>query len=609
VINPEPLIVSPELAEAALSCVALDRARRLAAWIGTGRELTSSGVLRPALAQQACRELGIELPPGKLRSALDVPELMQDWEAAFFAEFIEVGAKRVRAADDLPDVGPATARRVLRGWLWAVCGVLGLPDEPPCPGCLTVLHELSLSGRHGASVANLAVAVRAVSPQSEPAPVSGQVCEDCGRVHDVPALGFLLGATDEDGSGSAAEHVRAAVDWMMAFGAVDAAGDSGTAHLTPLGRMLAESLLAACSTIPGDSAAALIAMAGILPPKIARHVSVPWLSARSEADAVRELLAYAEFADPDQRMAALAIAREQGREGAAAWRERAEQPGFGAYARAWLAEHGEPVAKNADDEAWLAVEAVSLAGAVLPEELTPLAFGALTQDAAPDDMAEMLLQMSQSGHPDAGRVIWMLSGGEPQPGAMGLELEDDDVYQLKITLRGVSKPPVWRRVLVPAGLTLDKVHEVILLAMGWHGGHLHVFSDGRQEYGDPDPKFELGHRDETRAALRDVLSDPAQTLTYTYDFGDDWVHKIKLEKILPAGSASLTCLAGGGACPPDDCGGAWGYAGLKEIVADPDDEEHEEMLEWLCLDDPSGFDPALFSVDDVNARLKRVRLG
>jgi len=110
-------------------------------------------------------------------------------------------------------------------------------------------------------------------------------------------------------------------------------------------------------------------------------------------------------------------------------------------------------------------------------------------------------------------------------------------------------------------------------------------------------------------ALADVLAGPGERLRYTYDFGDDWDHDIKLEKVLPPdavlhGSAVPVCLAGKGACPPEDCGGDWGYASLKETIADPSDEEHERMLEWLGLEDPSDFDPAAFDLASVNDRLR-----
>jgi Plasmid pRiA4b ORF-3-like protein len=63
-------------------------------------------------------------------------------------------------------------------------------------------------------------------------------------------------------------------------------------------------------------------------------------------------------------------------------------------------------------------------------------------------------------------------------------------------------------------------------------------------------------------------------------------------------------VTGKGACPPEDCGAAWGYAGLKEILADPTHEDHQDMLEWLGLDTGEDFDPKEFSVAGVNARLR-----
>src|SRR5258708_12245305 len=110
---PRPSLVSPELAEAALSCGPLARARQLAIWVGQGRELTGTGVLRPADAAEACRVLGIELSPGRLRSAKDVPGLMRDWEVAVTAGFIEPGASRVYAASDLANLCPAHTASLL----------------------------------------------------------------------------------------------------------------------------------------------------------------------------------------------------------------------------------------------------------------------------------------------------------------------------------------------------------------------------------------------------------------------------------------------------------------------------------------------------------------
>lgn len=180
------------------------------------------------------------------------------------------------------------------------------------------------------------------------------------------------------------------------------------------------------------------------------------------------------------------------------------------------------------------------------------------------------------------------------------------VYQLKVSLREIEEPPVWRRLLVSSEIRLAALHHVIQRAMGWEDAHLHVFSDGSRQYGHPDP--ELGYQDERRVRLSRLLAEPGDSLDYTYDFGDGWDHEVVLEQTVPVagGEREPRCLAGEGACPPEDSGGAWGYADLKEILADPGHEEHHEMLEWLGLDSAVDFDPAAFSVDDVNTDLEQL---
>jgi hypothetical protein len=349
------------------------------------------------------------------------------------------------------------------------------------------------------------------------------------------------------------------------------------------------------------------------------------LAARTPEGAVAELLAFAEeFDGPMLRFIALEIARQQGSEGAPAWREAARRSGFGAYARQWLASQGEPVQGDDRDEAWLLVDTLTQALGQLPDGLGALMLAASLQAVSGGINAELLAGLRGCGHPQAAAVTGLLPGGsglfggaEPivkmlPDGARGArthgaEATGGALFQLKVTLRGVAKPPVWRRVLVPATTTLGDMHEVIVRAMGWDGGHLHVFSDGTYEYGAPDG--ELGFQDEDAVELDEVLSEPGDRLSYNYDFGDDWEHDIKLEKVLPPDPAAVAsvpaCLAGKGACPPEDCGGAWGYADLKEAIADPAHDEHEDLLDWLGLDNPAAFDPAAFDLDHANARLRR----
>jgi hypothetical protein len=176
------------------------------------------------------------------------------------------------------------------------------------------------------------------------------------------------------------------------------------------------------------------------------------------------------------------------------------------------------------------------------------------------------------------------------------------VYQLKITLKG-AKPPIWRRVLVPADIRLDQFHDVIQGAMGWMNCHLHQFEAFGEFYGVPDGMFDLGPEvlDETKVKLNELLQSEKDSIAYDYDFGDDWAHKITLEKILPfeQGQSLPICVTGRRACPPEDCGGVWGYANLLQALADPKHPEHEDMLEWLG----GPFDPEDFHPERTNAAL------
>ncbi len=193
--------------------------------------------------------------------------------------------------------------------------------------------------------------------------------------------------------------------------------------------------------------------------------------------------------------------------------------------------------------------------------------------------------------------------------AIGEAAPGDAVLQVKISLVGVSRPPVWRRLLVAANSRLDRFHEAIQAAMGWEDYHMHVFSDGRAEYGLPDR--ELGFRDERKATLGHLVGGTDSRIRYTYDFGDDWEHDIVVEKVVSAepGGRYPVCVAGKGRCPPEDCGGVCGYESLREVLANPSDGEHGDMLEWLGLETASEFDPADFDVDDANQALARARVG
>ena len=184
-----------------------------------------------------------------------------------------------------------------------------------------------------------------------------------------------------------------------------------------------------------------------------------------------------------------------------------------------------------------------------------------------------------------------------QPGA---------TLQLHIELRG-TKPKVWRRVLVPETITLVKLHAVIQAVFGWSGGHLHEFNVGDERFGTPDPEYdEPGSvRSERTTRLANALGS-ARTMNYVYDFGDNWHHRIKVERtLIPDPQLKLPlCVAGANATPPDDCGGVYGYYDFVAAVSDPTHPEHAGMIEWIGMP----WDPAAFDIDNANSWLKEMKL-
>lgn len=172
------------------------------------------------------------------------------------------------------------------------------------------------------------------------------------------------------------------------------------------------------------------------------------------------------------------------------------------------------------------------------------------------------------------------------------------VFQFKITLLD-AKPPIWRRIQVQ-DCTLDKFHEHIQTAMGWTNSHLHHFRVGEQLYGDPALRWEnmdeLGYEDSTTIMLSDIVPKGGKRFRflYEYDFGDSWNHEVLFEGHPKAevGGKYPQCSEGQRACPPEDCGGVWGYVDFLDAICDEEHELHEELLDWIGGSfDPEAFDP------------------
>lgn len=173
--------------------------------------------------------------------------------------------------------------------------------------------------------------------------------------------------------------------------------------------------------------------------------------------------------------------------------------------------------------------------------------------------------------------------------------------RLRLDLLG-SEPAIWRRLTVPAAISLDRFHDVLQVAMGWSDSHLHRFETGEgARYTVPYPGIPLdGDLDERGVRLGSLLAAPGDALLYEYDFGDGWEHAVVLEATEPDGPDGAVCLDGAGACPPEDSGGVWTYNEQRPAYADPSHPDHAELAEWLG--DP--FDPDRFDVAEANRRLR-----
>lgn len=189
-----------------------------------------------------------------------------------------------------------------------------------------------------------------------------------------------------------------------------------------------------------------------------------------------------------------------------------------------------------------------------------------------------------------------------------LPKKDSATLQLHIELRG-TKPKVWRRVLVPETITLAQLHLVIQATFGWIDGHLHEFDVGGERIGVPDPEYDTHGevRDERKARLASVLREnEVAALDYVYDFGDNWRHRIKVEKKLePMPKEMLPlCIAGANATPPEDCGGVYGYYDFVAAVSDPSHPDHAHMTEWIGRP----WDVKAFDIENANSWLRDIKL-
>ncbi|MGE5357493.1 MAG: plasmid pRiA4b ORF-3 family protein, partial [Bacteroidales bacterium] len=182
---------------------------------------------------------------------------------------------------------------------------------------------------------------------------------------------------------------------------------------------------------------------------------------------------------------------------------------------------------------------------------------------------------------------------------------DERVCVIKVTLDGIE-PPIWRRLVVSASNTLERLHAILQAALGWTNSHLHVFEVEDERIGTPyelDDLHAIYTRSDRIIHVGDLVDRGVTRFAYTYDFGDGWRHTVEIEEVQARDhGSSLRCTAGARACPPEDCGGVGGYERLLEALFDPRHEQFAELRAWVG----PGFEPERFDLREVNDRLATV---
>lgn len=188
-----------------------------------------------------------------------------------------------------------------------------------------------------------------------------------------------------------------------------------------------------------------------------------------------------------------------------------------------------------------------------------------------------------------------------------------NIYQFKIALKHI-KPPIWRRIQVPEDYSFWDLHVAIQNAMGWSDDHLHSFYVINPETGSEE---DIGSPGVPQSGKNPLIPSHKKKLVkyftpennkarYEYDFGDSWMHDIVLEAVFPKENDMKypICTGGKRKCPPEDCGGLYGYMDLLDIIADPENEEYDKAVDRLGENfDPEQFDPDKVRFEDPEKHL------
>lgn len=225
-------------------------------------------------------------------------------------------------------------------------------------------------------------------------------------------------------------------------------------------------------------------------------------------------------------------------------------------------------------------------------------------DLSPDQLAEVIQLFG------AGRTVDPLAPPVPEPITLPDPPSQPSLLTLRVDVDGAS-PPVWRRLALRGDLTLSDVHTVLQTAFGWEDMHLHRFWPGPDKRIWTGPFFRTDDEEdeheggplESDVRLDQLLRARGDRLFYTYDFGDEWTHTIRVESVeaLVEPAPPARCLLARRAGPLEDVGGVGAHNELvAQLRRDPSRRTlPDEQRDWI----PPGWDPTDASAEEVNGQL------
>ena len=526
----------------------------LARWVGpVGFRLPPVKCYARRTFLRRARLSGWRCRPGCVRCA-DLPGLYRPWRVAVATGLLRIDDSRVTGGPALERWPPGEAD-LLGGWLGglrAVCLAQSRPrDEDGIR--LLVIAVLTVLSEGAARADRLWQPVYAT-------------LEDLCCRYDKSRWELLSAANRYYDA-----ETDTPIPWLLAlleeFGAIG--GDLAKPVINPLGRWAAQQLaiglpgIADASLSPAEMVAEV---AQFSDEEERGHVASGWLAKRLPAQAALEILMAAEEMSPRLRCLAIGIAASLGDDALPVWRDLATARCVGPHARAILAGWQQSAEPSDADWRWLDVE---FAAAELEDKGPDAALSGVWETMPGADLDSRLAAVRGTGHPDAAALVAAVA----EFAASGAPRSIDQVAELKVSLTGF-RPPVWRRVRLPATASLGDLHVVIQLLFGWDGDHLHVFRAGKKRYSDELMGLE-GTADEDLIRIQDVMALGSGTIRYTYDLGTCWEHEITLQStLIRDGSQDYPVCVG--------------YQG-------------DSPVEYWCEEDPA--EPEPFDQAEVNRRL------